>query len=186
MGDFGRASDSGVYAGSDLGRGMENKTLHVPPSTSLPGATHLGDVPYAMVADAAFPLTPYLMRPYPGQNLSHKKRIFNYRLSRAWLVVENAFGILASRWRIFHRRINLHTENVYTLVMAACMLQNFLLDPNENVRLLEEAEEGGRHITPVRNMGGNMASIEACTLRECLATFFTSSEGIVSWQDKMV
>lgn len=186
VGDFGRTSDGGVYAGSDLGRGMDNKTLHVPPSVSLPGAAHLGDVPYAMVADAAFPLKPYLMRPFPGQNLSHQKRIFNYRLSRARMVVENAFGILASRWRIFHRRINLHPKNVDTVVMAACILHNFLLAPTENVRLLEEAEEVGRRMAPVRNMGGNRASREACAVRECFVTFFTSPEGVVSWQDRMV
>ena len=85
-------SDGGVYAGSALGRGMETKTLHVPPSTSLPGTAHWGDVPHVMVGDAAFPLKPYLMRPYPGHNLTHQKRIFNYKLSRARMVVENAFA----------------------------------------------------------------------------------------------
>lgn len=103
VGDFGRTSDGGVYAGSDLGRGMESRALHVPHAAPLLGAAHLGDVPFVMVGDAAFPLKPYLMRPYPGRNLNHNKRIFNYRLSRARMVVENAFGILASRWRIFHR-----------------------------------------------------------------------------------
>ncbi len=154
--------------------------------TSLPGAAHIGEVPHVMVGDAAFPLKPYLMRPYPGQNLTHKKRIFNYRLSRARMVVENAFGILSSRWSIFHRRINLHPKNVDTLVVAACILHNFLLAPSENVQLLEEAEELGRHMAPVRNMGGNRASGEACAIRESLATFFTSPEGSVSWQDRMI
>nr|XP_055049571.1 uncharacterized protein LOC129435091 [Misgurnus anguillicaudatus] len=186
VGDFGRTSDGGVYAGSDLGREMENKTLHVPPSTCLPGAAHLGDVPHVMVGDAAFPLKTYLMRPYPGQNLTHRKRIFNYRLSRARMVVENAFGILAARWRIFHRRINLHPKNVDRVVVAACILHNFLLAPSENVRLLEEAEELGRHMGPVRNMGGNRASREACAVRESFATFFNSPEGSVSWQERMV
>lgn len=63
VGDFGRTSDGGVYAGSDLGREMENNTLHVPHSTSLSGAAHLRDAAHAMVGDAAFPLKPYLMRP---------------------------------------------------------------------------------------------------------------------------
>uniref|UniRef100_A0A8C9X376 DDE Tnp4 domain-containing protein n=1 Tax=Sander lucioperca TaxID=283035 RepID=A0A8C9X376_SANLU len=177
VGDFGRTSDGGVYAGSDSGREMENNTLGVPPSTSLPGAAHLGDVQHVMVGDAAFPLKPHLMRPYPGQNLIHRKRIFNYRPSRARMVVENAFGIWASRWRIFHRRINLHPKHVDTL--AACILHNFLPTPSENVWLLEEAEELGRHMAPVRNMGGNRESREACAVRESFATFFTSPEGSV-------
>uniref|UniRef100_A0A8D3C299 DDE Tnp4 domain-containing protein n=1 Tax=Scophthalmus maximus TaxID=52904 RepID=A0A8D3C299_SCOMX len=137
VGDFGRRSDGG------------NNTLHVPPRTSLPGAAQLGDVPHVMVGDAAFPLKPYSMRPYPGHNLIARKRIFNYRLSRARMVVENAFGILASLWRIFHRRINLHPQNVDRLAVAACILHNFLLAPGENVRLLEEAEELGGHMAPV-------------------------------------
>jgi len=152
VGDFGRTSDGGVYAGSDLGRGMESRTLHVPPSTSLPGAAQLGDMPFVMVGDAAFPLKPYLMRPSPGHKFTHQKRIFNYRLSRARMVVENAFGILASRWRIFHRRINLHPRNVDTVVVASCILHNFLLSPSENQRLLDEEEQLGRHMAPVRNM----------------------------------
>ncbi|KAJ4945805.1 hypothetical protein JOQ06_023483 [Pogonophryne albipinna] len=119
-------------------------------STSPPGAAHLGEMPFVIVGDAAFPLKPYLMRPYPGKNLTHQKRIFNYRLSRARMVVENAFGILASRWRIFHRRINLHPKNVDTLVVAGCILHNFLLAPSENQRLLDEEEQQGRHMAPDR------------------------------------
>lgn len=83
----GRTSDVGVFASSDLERGMENNTLHVPCSTSLPGASHLEDVPYVVVSDRPLSLKPYLMRPYPGQNLIHKKRIFNYRLSSTRMVV---------------------------------------------------------------------------------------------------
>ncbi len=54
---------------------METRTLHVPPGTSLPGAAHLGDVPFVMVGDGALPLKPYLMRPYCGQNLTHQKQL---------------------------------------------------------------------------------------------------------------
>ena len=102
------------------------------------------------------------------------------------MVVENAFGILSSRWRIVHRRINLHPQNVDTLVVAACILHNFLLAPSDNMRLLDEAEQLGRHMPPVRNMGGNRASREACNVREVFCNFFISPEGSVSWQDRMV
>nr|CAI5843193.1 unnamed protein product [Callosobruchus analis] len=41
------------------------------------------------------------MKPYQQKGISHEEKIFNYRLCRARRVVENVFGILASRFRIF-------------------------------------------------------------------------------------
>ncbi|CAL8378762.1 unnamed protein product [Boreogadus saida] len=93
---------------------------------------------------------------------------------------------MMERWRIFHRRINLHPQNVDTLVFAACILHNFLLFPRENARLLEEAEQQGRNLPSVRHMGGNRASREACNVREIFCTYFNSPQGSVSWQYRMV
>ncbi|KAM4526269.1 uncharacterized protein V3H82_000654 isoform 2-T2 [Fundulus diaphanus] len=185
VGDFGRASDGGVYAGSALGIGMDRGTLHVPPKGPLPGAADV-DVPYVMVGDGAFPLKPYLMRPYPEHNLTDRKQIFNHRLSRARMVVENAFSILASRWRVLYRRINLQPTNVDSVVVAACILHNFLLEPRDSARLLEDAQQHGRQMVPVRHMGANRASREAYNIRDIFCDFFNSPAGRVAWQDKMV
>ena len=51
------------------------------------------------------------MRLYPAQ-LSEEKMIFNYRLSKVHLTIENTFGILVARWRIFRGPIDASHENV--------------------------------------------------------------------------
>ena len=55
-------------------------------------------MPHVIVGDEAFPLRHDLMRPYPREkeaSLPREEAIFNFRLSGAWMVVENTFGILA-------------------------------------------------------------------------------------------
>jgi hypothetical protein len=54
------------------------------------------------VIDDACPLASQFMKPFPGELCKGSpKRILNYRLSRARCIVENAFGILASVFRVF-------------------------------------------------------------------------------------
>ncbi|PIK47147.1 putative nuclease HARBI1 [Apostichopus japonicus] len=103
VGAFGSCSDGGIFARSQIGRQMDSNELNIPPYQQLPGAPEIGKLPFVAVGDEAFPLKINFMRPYPGQHLCEGKRIYNYRLSRARRVVENAFGILAARWRIYQR-----------------------------------------------------------------------------------
>ena len=84
--------------------------------------------PYIFVADEAFPLRKNLMRPFPGRGLTHKKTVFNYRLSRARHAVECAFGILAQRFRIYHRKIRLLPDSVLSVIKATVVLHNMLQD----------------------------------------------------------
>lgn len=111
--------------------------------------------------------------------------MFNYRLSRARMVVECAFGILSSRWRVLHTRINVKPENADSIVTAACILHNYLTNPSENQRWLDEAQERGEVLTQARNMGGNRGCRESYDVWKKLCTFFCSPEGRVSWQDNM-
>ncbi|KAB0803148.1 hypothetical protein PPYR_00118 [Photinus pyralis] len=71
---------------------LQNNTLNFPKENALPGCTKA--VPYVIVADAAFPLLSNVIKPFPFRDMSDEMQIFNYRLSRARRVVENAFGIL--------------------------------------------------------------------------------------------
>ena len=81
VGTNGRANDSGVLGRSHVTRLIENGNLNIPPPQQLTGRH--ADVPFAIVADEAFPLKEYLVKPYPSRQLDQDKRIFNYRLSRA-------------------------------------------------------------------------------------------------------
>jgi hypothetical protein len=94
-GCHGRISDCGVFRNTSVCRKLMNNSLHLPQDTQLPGRTK--EVPYVLVADDAFPLHSNILKPYPGfQIKGSMERIFNYRMSRAGMVVENflAFFLL--------------------------------------------------------------------------------------------
>ena len=117
----------GLCSRTAFGKAFMNNELDVPP-TSLPNYPASGPVPYCFVADEAFPLCCDLMRPFATLSaaLEQALKVFNYRLSRARCIVQNAFGILAQRWRVFHRKLNILPENADKIVKASIVLHNFL------------------------------------------------------------
>uniref|UniRef100_A0A1X7VHN6 DDE Tnp4 domain-containing protein n=1 Tax=Amphimedon queenslandica TaxID=400682 RepID=A0A1X7VHN6_AMPQE len=54
----------------------------------------------SLVANDAFLLKDYIQKPFSETGLTKERCIYNYRLSGARRVVENAFGILANRFRV--------------------------------------------------------------------------------------
>ena len=55
-------------------------------------------VPLLILGDPAYPLLPWIMKPYTDTGrLSRQQSVFNYRLSRARVVTEDAFGRLKAR-----------------------------------------------------------------------------------------
>ena len=75
--------------------------------------------------DEIFPLKTWFMRPHPGEMLDEDQSVCNYRQSRPRRVIENTFGILVARWRIFNTLINASVEIVAKYVMVAVVLQNY-------------------------------------------------------------
>uniref|UniRef100_A0A8C6SNW2 DDE Tnp4 domain-containing protein n=1 Tax=Neogobius melanostomus TaxID=47308 RepID=A0A8C6SNW2_9GOBI len=178
VGDYGGASDGGIFSTSPLKRGLEQNRLHVPAPSLLPNDGPEGLMPHVIVGDAAFPLKPYLMRPYSGMNLRGPKQTFNYRLSRARMAVECAFGIMAGRWRVLLTKINMTPEHVDTTVVVCCILHNYLSNPSDNRRWLEESNQGQMCMRrSVGEMGGHRPSQEAASVRQRFTDYFQSAAG---------
>lgn len=126
VGGYGKNSDSGIFDESVMGRKFENEQFALPAAKSLPNQT--ATTPYVLIGDEGFPLKTYLMRPFPYRvsRYNPEKETFNTRLSTARRVVENAFGILSQKWRIFFRPLETNVETTIKIVQAACVLHNFL------------------------------------------------------------
>jgi hypothetical protein len=101
VGAYGRNSDGGIFANSNVGKALKNNSLHLPHDKQLPGSQE--KMPHVILGDAAFPQSRHLMRPHSADQVSddEEKKIFNYRLSRARNVTENCFGILVRKFRNF-------------------------------------------------------------------------------------
>lgn len=131
----GRQSDGGVFRKSKLGKMFQRNSIDLPkPKRICIGGPVL---PYHLVGDEAFGLKKYMQRPYPGRTsgtLDLGKQVFNYRLSRARRVIENSFGILAAKWRVFRQPIQANNQKVKQITLAAVCLHNFILMEEENLK----------------------------------------------------
>ena len=78
-----------------------------------------------MLGDPAYPLLSWLVKAFPDNgSLSSQQKTFNYRLSKARVVVEHAYGRLKGRWRCLLKRNDILTCDVPKLVAACCVLHN--------------------------------------------------------------
>ena len=135
VGAEGRNSDGGIFRTSEINKCLENGSLSFPDAKPLNEA-RFNDVPYFMVGDEAFPLETYMMRPFFGRSsgrLSVDKAIYNYRLSRARRCIENAFGIMAGRFRIFRKPIIASEETARAITLACVVLHNFIKSFEDNL-----------------------------------------------------
>ena len=82
-------------------------------------------MPLVVLGDPAYPLLPWFMKPYiDNGNITAEEKNFNYRQSRARMVVENAFGRLKGRWRCLLKRMDFHISNVLFIVGSCVTLHN--------------------------------------------------------------
>lgn len=188
VGCNGRVSDGGVFRNCSLYQALENCVL---PEGHI------------LVGDNAFPLKEYLLKPYPGNRLTLKQKIFNYRLSRARRIVENGFGILAARFRVFEKPIPYSPEKVVKIIKACCALHNWLRQTKLQNKQYEYTadnenfdagiiipgnwrnEPHSHGLQPLPTSLSNRSSQRSTDLRESYASYFVGA-GSVSWQARRI
>lgn len=104
VGAYNKEGDSTIFKNCPFGKKLYSEQLNLPAPVVLPNTDSFPQ-PFVVIGDEAFGLHKNLLRPYPGRGLTQKRKIFNYRLSRARRFVECAFGILANKWRVLHSAI---------------------------------------------------------------------------------
>ena len=197
----GKASDSTLWDVCDFNKDIESpdNPLGIPAPEPLPG--HQGDLGFFFIGDDAFSLSSRLMKPFPAAHLTMAQRIFNYRLSRARRIVENAFGIMSTRFRILRREIDMEPDGARDVVMACVVLHNFLRVKAARAYIPKEAADWeGRDYRvhkglwrrevelPGRDRSSSKKnhSMFVKNMRERLMYWCLTKEGDVPWQYTLV
>lgn len=198
---LGSMSDGRVWSNSDFGQALDHGEIDLPLDKPLPGSDI--SFPHFFVGDEAFPLKRNLMRPFPGrmhQVLSDEQRIFNYRLSRARRVLENAFGILTMRWQVLNSPLICSVDKGEDIIKVLVCLHNMLMDNKVDyvnpVQLELEQQDGSiqskawtaqvieNHFQRLGRVGANRAASIVNGMREHFANYLASDIGTAQapWQ----
>jgi hypothetical protein len=135
-------------------------------------------MPFVFVADEAFALGEHMLRPYGRQNLNEVRKIFNYRLTRARRMVECAFGMMASKWRILHRPLDVNLSFCNSIIAACCVLHNYVRQ-RDGVNFEDTLYE-----CPLQSINSTKvrSSRAGTTTRDYFAKYFISPQGSIPWQ----
>ena len=166
----GSVHDARVLANSTLYRNCESGMLPHWPRTI--GNT---TVPLLILGDPAYPLKSWLMKPFSDTGLTARQRKFNYQLSRARVVVENAFGRLKGRWRSLMKRNDNNIKFVPKLVTACCVLHNLCEqygDACEEEWIVHPSGIDDTAQVPSATPSVSLSTSSATRIREALCDFF--------------
>ena len=196
VGSNGASSDGQIFNDSDLKECLLDGSLGIPADDKLPGDDQF--TPYYFIGDDAFPINTWFMKPFSIRNMTREQRIFNYRLSRARRVVENAFGILAQRFGCLATTLRHRPETASSIVKACVILHNILRSRVPLAPGVVDEEDRDHHVVPgawrrgtvMHDMDeltrGNLGTRQARRQRQYIAHYLDSEVGSVPWQDTIV
>lgn len=92
-----------------------------------------------LLGDSAYPLTPYLIIPYPHPPNSRPKGLFNRALCRGRGSIERCIGVLKRRWACLSRQLNCKYTRVPSIIVACSVLHNLCIIFNQP--LIEGSDE---------------------------------------------
>ena len=196
VGAEGSAGDGGTWYRCTLHDAIEQHRAGFPDNRPLPRDET--PIPFHLVGDDAFAMKTWLMKPYSHSSQLHHEKIFSYRLSRARRVVENAFGLLQARLRVFGHTFQQKPNIVKTITMCGCVLHNLILERFPAANHPVDYEDAQHNLVPgqwredanilaglQRPTGRNYARLIKAQ-RDQLAHYYSSEAGAVPWQDRMV
>ncbi|XP_046811840.1 putative nuclease HARBI1 [Lucilia cuprina] len=86
---------------------------------------------YHLLGDSAYPLREYLLTPFRDYgNLSDSEKNYNLKFCQSRVKIENAFGVLKSRFRQLMRLDFHNVETMAQFVIATCVLHNICIEKN--------------------------------------------------------
>ena len=140
------------------------------------------DIPPLILGDPAYPFLAWLMKRYPENNNTPRiQKVFNYRLSRTRMTVENTFGRFKGRFKRFSKRVDMEVPSLVNVLISSCILHNVCEAQNNEFlphwafgECHEQLPEGGEVELDIDDAEG---------IREALASYFVSSEGFLPEQE---
>ena len=164
----GKVHDARVLANSSCYKKACNGTLLPDWSRNIGGV----NVPLLILGDPAYPLLSWLMKPYlDNAGTTLRERNFNYRQSRARMVVENAFGRLKGRWRCLLKRTDYHVSNVPDVIASCVTLHNVCEVYGDHYLHEWVVSEENSRPTTILSTAPTFNNIVACSIRNAIRDF---------------
>lgn len=199
VGAYGSEGDGGVFGKTTFGRKIYNDELPLPNDLTINNR----EIPFYFVSDDVFMLCNRVMKPYVptrGNRLTNEERIFNYRLSRARRCIENAFGILSTKWLCLNRTLQHNPDRSAKIILACCCLHNYLISNQNDLycprNFGDHLNENGEVVEGEwRKKQFNWESVSHCNVRETekakairneLKDYVNSPVGSVPWQNDLL